>query len=287
MQSARIKERAFPARRRGCIDSPAKRFSVPDETIVSYWNERAVSYSCGVREELAGDPLRVWEAVLESRSHAARAAARARGDVPRVLDLGCGPGFFSIAFARLGCRVDAVDSSANMLARARENARDAGVEQHVALHEGDVSCLAFADDAFDVVALRNVTWLMRDLRSAYEEWRRVLVPGGTLLVFDANWYRYLDDPSIDARRLADQQTKDVLGQDEGGFATADQERRCEEIARALPSTYLDRPSWDLDVLRDLSFSSVSADETAWQTLWTAGEQAFYGSSPLFMIEATK
>lgn len=260
---------------------------VSDKIIVSYWDERSVSYSCNVCEELAGVCYPEWERILQQRSASVRGKAQDLGRVPRMLDLGCGPGFFSIVFARMGCAVDAVDLSEGMLEKAHKNASDVGIVDSINFHTADICELPFEDNSFDVVTLRNVTWLMRDSIAAYAEWQRVLAPEGLLLVFDANWYHYLVNPIVDAQRISDQVSLETLNQDESGLATQEQERRCEEIALALPSTYLDRPSWDRAVLKDLGFSHVEVDEEAWLSLWTEGEQAFYGSSPLFMIEAIK
>ena len=44
-----------------------------------------------------------------------------------VLDLGCGPGFLAIAFAKLGCTVTAIDPDRAMLAAGRELAAREGV----------------------------------------------------------------------------------------------------------------------------------------------------------------
>lgn len=258
-----------------------------DEQIVGYWNARSGSYSCSVCEELGGLQHEAWRSVLERHSADARAAAQRAGRAPRVLDLGCGPGFFSILFARMGCAVDAVDSSTGMLEQARRNNEAAGTVGAVSFHEGDIERLPFDDGSFDVVALRNVTWLMRDPRAAYREWRRVLAPGGALLVFDANWYRYLDDPAIDAQRIIDQACGAVPGLSEEGFATKAQEARCEQLALGLPLTYIDRPAWDVRTLRDLGFSDVRTDKGIWRSVWTEGEREFYGSSPLFLVEARR
>lgn len=43
----------------------------------------------------------------------------------------------------------------------------------------------FADETFDAVVTRNLTWTLPDTKKAYEEWKRVLVPGGVLINFDA------------------------------------------------------------------------------------------------------
>ena len=174
-----------------------------------------------------------------------------------------------------------------MLDRAQANIQAAGYENCVTLHESDVTSLPFEDAAFDVAACRNLTWLLLDPEAAYAEWLRVLRPGGKLLVFDANWYRYLVDPQIDAARRADQENNVLEGWDEDSQATSDEEKRSELIATELPMTYLLRPAWDLDVLPRLGATQVHADELIWKELWTESEKVYYASSPMFLVEAVK
>lgn len=241
-----------------------------DAVVQAYWGKRAVSYSCGVCEELAGEMHAAWAAVLDEKTRSLRAAAASQNRHLRALDVGCGPGFFSILLSSLGCEVVAIDSSEDMLAAARRNAERDGASSIRFLH-ADAMDLSEAASSFDAIVSRNVTWLMKDLLAAYEEWQGLLRSGGKLLAFDANWYRYLVDPAVNARRLADQApSTDILGWDEDSLATDAQERACEQIALALPSTYLLRPYWDVHVLRDLGFSDVSVDVDALNTLWTAG-----------------
>lgn len=258
-----------------------------DEAIVEYWNERSDGYSCCVCEELVGSTYRNWYQLFHDKLDGLVARTNTQQRQPRALDLGCGPGFFSIVLARMGCAVDAVDSSAGMLEKARQNNIAAHTFNQVSFHEGDVAILPFKDNSFDVIALRNVTWLMRDPEAAYREWKRVLAPGGKLLVFDANWYSYLVNPEIDAQRVQDESAVEFSRQEVNGFASDEQERHCEVIARALPSTYLQRPMWDVQMLNKLGYSDVSSDESVWKVLWNEEEQEFYRSSPLFLIEATK
>ena len=255
--------------------------------IGSYWDERAESYSNGVCGELHDGRRDAWQRMLErvSSGHLCEAVLCNRD--ARVLDLGCGPGFFSILFAEMGCMVDAMDASGEMLARARENVVVMGFDDRVRFHQGDVTELPFEDASFDIVASRNLTWLMRDPEAAYAEWMRVLCPGGKLIVFDANWYLYLVDPAIDAQRRADQEGREVVEWPENARATTAEERRCEVIAAELPLTPVVRPAWDLEVLPRLGASRAYADEEAWLSLWTESEQDFYASSPLFMVEAVK
>lgn len=258
-----------------------------EREIEDYWDKRAESYSNGVRGELDDNRRDVWRHALEDVAGGLIGQAEAESRTARALDLGCGPGFFSILFADMGFAVDAVDESSEMLARARANVAEAGCGDAVAFHEGDVTFLSFDDNAFDVAACRNLTWLMRDPEAAYREWLRVLRPGGKLVVFDANWYLYLVDAEVDARRRADQEGKRPAEWDEKTQATTAEEKRCEVIAAELPLTPVARPAWDLEVLPRLGASRVRADEDAWLSLWTESEKRFYASSPMFMVEALK
>ncbi|MDO4890734.1 MAG: class I SAM-dependent methyltransferase [Coriobacteriaceae bacterium] len=257
------------------------------EEMARYWQGRARSYSNGVKGELSGDMRRVWEAVLASRTARARFDARRAGSAPRVLDLGCGPGMFSILYAHMGCAVTAVDFSQNMLDQAAENAAAEQVRDRIEFHCEDASDLPFPSDAFDVAVSRNVTWIMEDPERAYREWLRVLKPGGKLLVFDANWYRYLVDPAVARQRALDQEANVLEGWDDDAQATSDEEKRCEELAASLPFTGILRPAWDAELLESIGFGDVLVDEGIWKLVWPKNEQDYYGSTPMFLIEAQK
>jgi SAM-dependent methyltransferase len=100
-----------------------------------------------------------------------------------VLDLGCGGGHVSFAAAAAGTRVTAYDLSPEMLAAvAAEAARRnlSGIETR----QGAAEALPFADAAFDAVVTRYSAHHWRDVPAALREVRRVLRPGGLLLVCD-------------------------------------------------------------------------------------------------------
>ncbi|MDO4400328.1 MAG: class I SAM-dependent methyltransferase [Coriobacteriia bacterium] len=252
-----------------------------------YWQGRSRSYSNGVKGELAGEMRPIWQAVLSSRTARARFAARTAGRTPCVADFGCGPGMFSILYAAMGCEVVAMDYSQNMLDHAAENARQEGVFQNISFTCGDVSKLPFPSGSFDVAVCRNVTWILEDPERAYAEWLRVLVPGGKLLVFDANWYRYLVDPETARRRDEDQNGRMLEGWDEEAQATSDEERYCEELAQTLPFTHILRPAWDVQAFERLGCKDVSVDEDIWKLVWPKSEQDYYGATPMFLIEVEK
>jgi demethylmenaquinone methyltransferase/2-methoxy-6-polyprenyl-1,4-benzoquinol methylase len=106
------------------------------------------------------------------------ATVRALGISPgdRVLDIAAGTGTSSVAIARTGARVTALDFSAGMVAVGRQR------HPEIDFVEGDATALPFDDASFEAVTisfgLRNVN----DPHAALAEMRRVLVPGGRLVV---------------------------------------------------------------------------------------------------------
>jgi SAM-dependent methyltransferase len=104
------------------------------------------------------------------------------GDVhgKRVLEVGCGGGQNAIALAKWGAICTAIDPSTAQLAHARRLAREQGVDVHFA--SGIAENLgAFAEESFDLVLSSYAFGYVTDLILAYQEARRVLVPGGILV----------------------------------------------------------------------------------------------------------
>jgi ubiquinone/menaquinone biosynthesis C-methylase UbiE len=96
----------------------------------------------------------------------------------RVLDVACGTGVVSVTAARLGARVTGLDLTPELLERARENARIAGVQ--IDWHEGDVEHLPFDNAAFDAVLSEFGHMFAPRPEVAIGEMLRVLKPGGTI-----------------------------------------------------------------------------------------------------------
>ena len=102
------------------------------------------------------------------------------GDVAgrRILDAGCGAGPLLAALRDRGAIVTGVDKSAGMLELARRRLGD-DAELHVAELGGP---LPFPDDTFDDVTASLVLHYLEDWGPALAELRRVLRPGGRLIV---------------------------------------------------------------------------------------------------------
>lgn len=95
-----------------------------------------------------------------------------------ALDVACGTGVVSVTAARRGARVTGLDLTPELLERARENARTAGVE--IEWVEGDVEKLPFGDAMFDAVLSQYGHMFAPRPDFAVAEMLRVLKPGGTI-----------------------------------------------------------------------------------------------------------
>jgi demethylmenaquinone methyltransferase/2-methoxy-6-polyprenyl-1,4-benzoquinol methylase len=105
----------------------------------------------------------------------------------RALDVAGGTGDLSIGMARQVGPAGLVlltDINAAMLSEGRDRLINQGVVQNVECAQANAECLPFADASFDCVTigfgLRNVT----DKAQALASMRRVLKPGGQLLVLE-------------------------------------------------------------------------------------------------------
>jgi len=102
------------------------------------------------------------------------------GPGARLLDVGCGLGASArLAAAEYGLRVDALDASPAVVARAAAKASEARVHWTI----GTLPELPFEDATFDAVLAECVLSTM-DRAAALSELARVTRPGGTLLLSD-------------------------------------------------------------------------------------------------------
>ena len=251
------------------------------QEIASYWRTRAEGYSEVNEKELAGSQREAWLHVLEEQF------PEKKKEEMKILDIGTGPGFFPMILSEAGYTVTAVDYTEEMLEKAKENLgkyTKYGLER-VTLQRMDAQNLEFADETFDVVISRNLTWNPEKPEQAYQEWMRVLKPGGVLLNFDANWYGYLYDEEKKEAYEADRKKVEEQQLDDHYLCTDID--RMENIARQVPLSAMERPTWDTKVLESLGVCSIQTDSEIWKRVWSEEERLNYASTPMFLVRAEK
>ena len=97
----------------------------------------------------------------------------------RVLECACGTGAISVAIAPVCARLVATDYSEGMLKQARKKLAK---HLNVTVEQADITDLRYADDSFDAVVAGNVIHLLPEPGDALKELKRVVRPGGTIIV---------------------------------------------------------------------------------------------------------
>src|SRR5205823_5122107 len=98
-----------------------------------------------------------------------------------VGDLGCGTGLIAEALAPCVAKVIGVDESGPMLGAARERLK---ARENVELRVGTIESLPIDDEALDAAIVFLVAHFITDPSKVMGEIRRVLKPGGKLLIVD-------------------------------------------------------------------------------------------------------
>lgn len=99
-----------------------------------------------------------------------------------VMDFGCGPGFFTVPFAKVVAKTIAVDVCSRMLEKAASNAKKCGVT--VELLKSDGTEIRLADESVDLVFLSHVFHEVENKSRVLNEFLRIMKPSGRLVIVE-------------------------------------------------------------------------------------------------------
>lgn len=140
-----------------------------DETGRAYWNLHARNYERSML--LLGRPVPRMVAL----------AAEAVRGAEQVLEVAAGTGILTPALARSAKQVLSTDYAPAMVGVLAERIRTEGLT-NVRCEQADLYALRFEPASFDAVVAANVLHLVPDLAGALAALRRMLKPGGRLVV---------------------------------------------------------------------------------------------------------
>jgi len=175
---------------------------VTDAGIRAAWDEAAAGWLS--RYTPRGDINREW--IIDPVLLRFLGSVRGR----RILDAGCGGGYFARLLARRGGSVVGIDFSPNLLEAAE--AEEAKHPLGIRYRHADLADLPFADGTFDAAVANVVLQDVRRYREAIRELHRVLRPGGSFVFstthpafegpFPGRWVREpKDSERIEDRRF--------------------------------------------------------------------------------------
>ncbi|MCU0496741.1 MAG: class I SAM-dependent methyltransferase [Anaerolineae bacterium] len=140
---------------------------------------------------------RDWESQLDREGLSLRAIFRNKG-IERVLDASCGAGTQSIALAKLGFQVVAVDPSAGMLKKAQTTAQQYGVSDKIQFERANFLTLhEVVQKPFDAIITKGNALphllLDEEIESTLLSFYELLRPGGMLVIGMRDFGPFMED----------------------------------------------------------------------------------------------
>lgn len=134
---------------------------------------------------LAHDPGEVWNwktpAGKERWARRAEMLTRHLTAGMKVLEIGCGTGYFSKELVRTGADITAIDISPDLLLVAAQKV----TANNIIFQVENAYAMTLANDSFDFIVGSSVLHHL-DVELALKEFRRVLKPGGVLRFTEPN-----------------------------------------------------------------------------------------------------
>lgn len=228
------------------------------EEIKNYWNLRAKGFGLAIDEELAYSSGRFWYNFFDEYFK----------EKSKILDCGCGAGFFSILLGELKKDVVAIDYSEAMLKEAKERTDTRNLK--IEYRQADAQNLPFSEPLFDGIVCRDMLWNIQNPELVIKKWSEILKEGGKILICDGNYFLRLFDEEYS--QLLKEKEEEIIKSKRNKLSEDNHAKYNEnnvdfkimdEIAKQLPLSPLKRPLWDVEELRKNGFKNIEVfDESA-------------------------
>ena len=123
--------------------------------------------------------------IVKQRQHTLATLALQPGE--KVFDIGCGVGFLAHEMAFLvgkSGQVIGFDQNPQMIIHAKKRCEDLPQAE---FYEGDATQLPAEDQTLDAVSCTQVLLYVKDVPNVLSEIRRILKPGGRLVIVETDW----------------------------------------------------------------------------------------------------
>jgi ubiquinone/menaquinone biosynthesis C-methylase UbiE len=234
--------------------------------VTHYWSHRAGGFET--------QRLREFESEKKGRWLAEFARYLPQGRPLRILDVGTGTGFFACLLAEQGHETTGIDLTPEMIDHAEHMAAVLGVDVSFTIMDAEEP--EFEAESFDVLVTRNLTWTLPHIEKAYREWFRILKPGGVLINFDADYSAALENE------------EDVELPENHAHKLVPDYMRAENdaITMEVGAYHGPRPQWDVQLLVEAGFESVTVDMGVYKRIYREIDE-FFNPTPIFTIAAYK
>jgi len=105
-----------------------------------------------------------------------------------VLDIGCGPGIYTLDLLKRGCDTWGMDISEKMIERAKASISEWQGKSRAEFKTGVITDLPYQDESVDFIICIGVISYVDDIELALREVKRVLKPGGCAIIQMSNKY---------------------------------------------------------------------------------------------------
>lgn len=130
-----------------------------------------------------------------------------------ILDIGCGSGTQTIDLARAtAAQIVAVDNHPPFISQLVKRVANQGLGARIQAQVGNMNDIAFPDGSFDVIWCEGaIVIISGSFAKGISAWRRLLVPGGHMVVSELCWLR--DDPPTEVKAFFEAEGADVTDMD--------------------------------------------------------------------------